>query len=185
MNAEIISMADGKISISVPYNVEFISALKAEIPLNSRWWDGIKKIWVIEAEEAEAAVAVATRFYSILDRRIMSAAAVDNAKIEAEMAKIQDDQAFFQRNEADIDLIIDAIDEKIGSYSYASSSSVKASLAQDRAIFAHCLRNARQPVEELVEIQVRGMAAARRRLTQGTFPHGWPPETWDVWKRIE
>ena len=52
MNAEIISMADGKISISVPYNVEFISALKAEIPANSRQWDGSKKVWVIEAAEA-------------------------------------------------------------------------------------------------------------------------------------
>ncbi len=169
MNAEIIPLADGKIAISTPYKAAFISALKAEIPLNSRSWDGIKKIWVIEEAEAEAAVAVVARFYSILDRRIMSDADVENAKIEAEIVEIKNNQAAILAAAAWIEEKIEELDSIISRYSFrsVSRSSIKAAYASDRALLAHALANAALPIEQLAEIQVRGIAATVRYIKIG------------------
>lgn len=183
-HAEIIPADGGGIAILSPYNPDFVAALKAEIPANSRRWEGAKKVWEIEAAEAGDAIAVAARFYSLLDRRALSATQVENAKIEAEMAEILANQQYIKSHTAAISAIIDGLDETIKGYSYTSKSAVKYDLAQDRALLAHALRNAEQPLESLAEVQVRGLAAAVRRLSTGNFPRNWPHSMYEAWRSI-
>ena len=166
-HAEIRPIADGKIEIASPYNAEFVAALKSEIPANSRQWDGSKKVWVIEEAEAEAAVEVAARFYAVFDRRTMSAAAVEDGMIEAEIAEIKANQKAVIDATDWIEAKIEEMDGIISRYSFRSHSSVKAAYAQDRALLGHALHNASLPVEQLAEVQVRGLAAAVRYIEVG------------------
>lgn len=182
--AEIIPAANDKIQIKSPYNADFVAALKDEIPANSRSWNGMQKVWEIEAAEAEAAVEIASRFYQILDRRTMNSAAIDDAKIDAELANIQTNQEFIRTHTAAVEQIIDALEQAVKGYSYTSKSSVKYSIATDAALLRHSLSNATQPAAELVEIQVRGLAAARRLLSSQKSPRNWPNGAIEAWKSI-
>lgn len=182
--AEIIPVDNGKIQIKSPYNSDFVAALKEGIPANSRSWNGAQKAWEIEAAEAEAAIAIATRFYLVLDRRIMDAAAIDDAKIAAELDEILTNQEFIRSHSAKIEDIIEALDDEISRYSFRSGSHIKSALATDSALLVHSLRNAAQPAAELVEIQVRGLAAAKKLLSRHDSPRHWPIKAYEIWKSI-
>ena len=71
------------------------------------------------------------------------------------IATNQGGPACHKSHTAAISAIIDGLDETIKGYSYTSKSAVKYDLAQDRALLAHALRNAEQPLESLAEVQVR------------------------------
>ena len=167
MNAEIIPLADGRIAIGSPYNAEFVAALKSEIPANSRQWDGSKKVWVIEEAEANAATSVTARFYTLYDRRTLSAGAVEDAKIEAEISEIVANQKAVLAATDWIEAKITELNAIISRYSFRSHSAVKSAYAQDRALLRHALTNAALPVEKLAEVQVRGLAAAVRYIENG------------------
>lgn len=70
------------------------------------------------------------------------------------MAEMAANQQYIKSHTAAISAIIDGLDETIKGYSYTSKSAVKYDLAQDRALLAHALRNAEQPLESLAEVQV-------------------------------
>lgn len=153
-------MKSGRLAIQAPYDGEFVSALKAET--QTRQWNGDFKVWTVEPAEADAAIAITARYFDVVDARKMSKAQVEDAKLSAEIRKIQADQAWILENRAWFEEAIEALDGDVRTYSARSSSGVKARKAHDAALFGHALRYAAQPVESLTEMQVRSLSAARK-----------------------
>jgi len=166
MKQAIIRNQNEGAAVQPPYDFQFLADLKAAVPAEARKWDGANKVWLIQPAYAEAAIKIASQYFSIVDGRNKSASEIEEAQIDAEIAAIQANQAFILKNEARIDEIIRDLDGKIARYSFRSTSSVKGGLCRDRALLAHSLDNARLRVESLAELQVRGLAAAVRYLNE-------------------
>ena len=156
MNATIEKTAT-QIVLKTPYNREFIDALKSEIPYPERKWDSYHKVWGVSLSYAEKAEAIFSRYFET------------GEVLDAEIAQIQANQAWIIENKAHIEEIISALDTAISGYSYRSKSSIKGRMCRDRALLQHSLRNAEIPVEQLVELQVRGLSAAVKLLETETI----------------
>lgn len=168
MKTAIITQEDDKVSLQTPYNPQFVTALKAGVDYQARTWDRAAKVWLVTEPEADKAIKIARRFFSIQDCRGKSGAEAEEAALEAEIAKIEADQRYILDSKDRIDKILVALDTAIGRYSFSSKSSIKGRMCRDRALLRHSLDNARAPVEKLVELQVRGLAAAVRLLETET-----------------
>lgn len=165
MNATISQTTDG-IEIASPYNADFVDALKI-IPREARSWKSERKAWAIAAAYAEAAVSIASRFFDLIDARVMSSDEVEEAKIASEIAKIEGDQQFIISRKGEIEAEIQDLSGDIAGYSRNSKSAIKYQLARTRALLQNALAAAAKPVDALLEIDVRGLAAARRHLEGG------------------
>lgn len=162
MAQAIISKKENEIALQTPYDRDFVDKLKSEI--TSRRWDRDNKIWLVSEAEADKAIEIAARYFEIVEGRGKNADEMEEAQIEAEIAQIEANQVWIIENEAHIEEAIDALDAQIGHYSFNSKSAIKGRMCRDRALLSHSLSNARIPVEQLAELQVRGLAAARRLL---------------------
>ena len=160
---------DGVVALQTPYHPQFVADLKAEIAYKDRQWDRDAKVWLVADAEASKAIKIARRYFDIQDCRGKGEAEAEEAALEAEVTKIEADQQYILNSEAKINEWLGALDGAIGRYSFSSKSSVKGRMCRDRALLAHSLRNARVPVEQLVELQVRGLAAAVRLLKTSTI----------------
>jgi ribonuclease HI len=60
-----ILYSGSQISITSPYNSEFVSRLKSE--LKSRRWDPGKKVWNVRIEERQKLIDVASKFYQVVE----------------------------------------------------------------------------------------------------------------------
>ena len=159
----------GVVALQTPYHPQFVADLKAEIAYKDRQWDRDAKVWLVDEAEADKAIKIAAQFFNIQDCRGKGEAEVEDTALEAEIAKIEADQQYILESEDKISEWIDALDAQIGRYSFSSKSSVKGRMCRDRALLAHSLDNAKTPVEQLVELQVRGLAAAVRLLQTNTI----------------
>jgi len=155
-----ISQIGNQIAIQGPYDADFVRALKDAIPYTARKWDGAKKAWLVDLDHEQATLAIAGKYYELLDSRKMNAAQIEDAKIADEIARIKANQELVLKNEKWINDRIDSLSSEINRYSMRSVSNVKYGKAMDRALLQHALDNARIPVEKLTELQVRGLAAA-------------------------
>ena len=151
MNATIEKTAT-QIILKTSYNREFVDALKSEIPYTERKWDSYHKVWGVSLDYAERAEKIFNCFFGTEDA------------LDAEIEQIQANQAYILKSQTSIEEIINALDTAISGYSYRSKSSIKGRMCRDRALLQHSLRNAEIPVERLVELQVRGLAAAVKLL---------------------
>ncbi len=165
MQAIIKSQGD-MLAIQTPFNRDFINNLKKEIPHTDREWDSSSKSWLVDPLHEKKVVEITGRYFDIIDGRQKSTAEIEDAQIESEIARIKTNQEYILANQDRIEQIIEDLSYKIGRYSYGSKSTVRYGLAQDRALLQHSLSNAKQPVEELAELQVRGLAAAVRYLQE-------------------
>lgn len=149
--------SDGRIfyGLQTPYNAEFVDELKAALPAAARKWDATRKCWIV----AEAALPTVK---PIFDKYFGPEA--EEAALDAEIEQIKANQAYILEREERINSLIADLAARISRYSFRSASHIKAGLVTDRALLSHSLDNARLPVEQLTELQVRGLAAAVRYL---------------------
>ncbi len=164
MAQAIISMQGDKVALQTPYEPEFVTALKQAIDYTDRTWDREHKVWLVNASAAAEAIEVTRRYFDVLDVRNKSAEDVEEALIDAELAEIEANRQFILERAEEIEKRIGALDANVKSYSYSSRSVHKAAQARESALLAHALSNARMAAEELTEMQVRGLAAAVRKL---------------------
>jgi len=161
-----------KIIISSPYNAEFVAELKAAVPYGDRRWDPNAKLWTVGIEYGDAVAALMQKHFGLFvdarqqsdDEQAEIEEQIEDAALEAEIEQIKANQAWIIQNEDDIRELIGKLSQRISRYSYTSKSSEKAAFASDRALLEHALDNARLPLEQLAEVQVRGMAAVVRRM---------------------
>lgn len=165
MNAVIKDAPDG-IDLATPYDRDFVNDLKAEIHYSERQWNRENKCWWVAEAVIEEAIEITGRHFEIIDARGKGEDEVEESQIEAEIAEIAENQKRILENKGRIEAEILDLSTKIARYSFRSKSSVKAGLARDRALLQHSLDNAAMPTEELAELQVRGLAAARRYLRE-------------------
>lgn len=168
MKTAIIASKNNQVSLQTPYDPQFLTALKSEIDYQARKWDREEKVWLVDETEAEKAIEITKRFFSVQDLRGKSESEAEEAALDAEIAKIEADQQYILDSKERIDEILAALDTAIGRYSFSSKSSIKGRMCRDRALLRHSLDNAKTPVEKLVELQVRGLAAAVRLLETET-----------------
>lgn len=180
--AATIRESEKGIEITTPFDRDFVDDLKTAIPCQDRSWDRQKKAWVVAASAIDEALKVTGRYFEIIDLRGASADEADDALIEAELSKIEADQGFIRDNEARVEKMIKALDAAIARYSFRSKSAVKGAMAKDRALLAHSLSSAEQSPESLVELQVRGLTAARRLIESGPQKH-WDATAVTVYRR--
>lgn len=162
MDIAIITTENGIIKIDTPYSHEYKEELKDKIPWQNRNWNGREKVWEIDAEYKDAALSITKEFFSI--EECSSDEEAEDAKIDAEIAEIAENQRFILENEDWINEAIEALDEAVARYSHNSKSRIKARMCKDRALLRHSLDNARIPISRLTELQVRGLAAAVRLI---------------------
>jgi hypothetical protein len=174
MAQAIINQQGNEVAIQTSYDADFVSELKAKINYTDRRWDGASKSWIVIEAEADKVIEIASRFFDVIDARGKSGTEVEAAQIEAEIAQIKANQQYILEHEARIVEIIDALTGKIERFSHRSKSNIRYSLAQDRALLQHSLDNAHAPVEQLTELQVKGLAAAVRLLSASQTPRYWP-----------
>lgn len=146
------------ITLKTEYNQGFVAELKESIPPSERKWDSYHKVWGVSAEYADKATEIYNRYFGDTD-----------AQIEKEIEQIKANQAAILEMEEHINEAIAALDDAISRYSFQSKSSIKGRMCRDMALLRHALNNARVPVDELVELQVRGMAAAIRLLRENSI----------------
>lgn len=163
-NQAIIKESSNRIALATPWNADFVSDLKAATV--SRKWDGGAKTWTVEAAEADVAIAIAGKYFDVVDARQMSAGQVEDAKLAAELAVVRDDQKYILSRREWIEGAIEALNENVRTYSSMSTSRVKARKSHDATLFYHALRYAQMPVEDLTEMQIRSLSSARR-LAEG------------------
>jgi len=168
-----IEQKDEWVAIQTPYDRDFVDALKAAIAYTDRKWDGSTKCWLVTEAESPAALEVAARFFEVQDRRgkdaqqvaAMEAEAEDKALV-TEIEQIEANQAYILENEERIEQAIKNLSAQVSRYSFSSKSSIKGGLARTRALLQHSLDNARIPVDQLTELQVKGLASAVRHLSK-------------------
>lgn len=161
----VITEKNNKVAIASPFNRDFLDEFKRNIA--DREWDNKGKLWLVSPACATQAIEIASRYFDVIDARGKTPDEVDDAKLEAEMAKIAADQVEILKNEEYIQRIIAGLETAIAGYSFNSKSYVKGALARDRALLEHSLVNARVPVDQLVELQIKGMSAALRLIEGG------------------
>ena len=167
-----MKIAGNQIAIISPYNADFVAALKTEVPAAARKWDAVAKTWTVSADYGDVVAGLMSRHYGLfVDERVADKGEqaaveeqIEDAALEAEIEQIKANQAWIIQNEDDIRELIGKLSQRISRYSYTSKNSEKAAFASDRALLEHALDNARLPLEQLAEVQVRGMAAVVRRM---------------------
>lgn len=169
MKSATFSIENSLVICNTPYNRDFVDALKESVPHTERKWVADKKLWVVTDNHGDKVVALAKEhFDSVIDNR-SGDVDVESEKLEAEIAQAQADRDFIVSHTGDIEAIIGELSDVISRYSYGSVSRVKAAYAKDRALLQHSLDNARTPVDEMTELQIRGLSAARRYLESNNF----------------
>jgi hypothetical protein len=163
----VISQNNEMIALQTPYNRDFVNDLKAEIHYTERQWDATNKYWWVVKAQENKALEIAARYFEIIDGRNKSVDEIEDAQIEGEIAQIIANQEEILKNKEYIQEIIERLSQAINRYSYGSKSAIKYALAKDRALLDHSLSNACIPVEQLTELQVRGMVAALRLIDGG------------------
>lgn len=126
---------------------EMLAAVKE---IQGRRWDGDRKLWALPITLEEAKEALSE--YQILGD--------EDELIEAEIAEIKKFQAWILEDEPAIRAEIKKISVEVSRYSFHSRSRIKSGLATDEACLRHALGSARMPIEQLTEIQIRGMKKA-------------------------
>lgn len=180
MATAIITQAnENQIGIESPYDPDWLEDFKKAIHYTNRKWNRDQRIWLVDNEAAETAIAFTEAHFEIQDRRSKSADeisdmedAADAANLEAEIGQIKANQAYILQRAEIVARIIKELDSAIGRYSYGSKSYIKGAFAKDRALLAHSLSNAKLPIEQLTELHVRGLAAAVRLLEKGYVDYG-------------
>jgi hypothetical protein len=172
MAQAIISEDKGRIVLQTPFSRDFVDELKQKS--DTRKWDATKKVWTVDATEADLAIEIAGRYFEVLDARDKSTDEIEEAQIDAEIAKIKSNQAYIQERADFIKRVIEELSNQISRYSFQSKSQNRYAMAQDRALLQHALYNAGIPVENMAEMQVRGLAAAVRLLEAPQTPKYWP-----------
>lgn len=162
MAQAIITEQNDKIALQTPYNRDFVGELKSKIA--DRQWDRDNKMWLVVNDEADKAIEIAARYFEVIDGRGKGSEAVEEAQIEAEIGQIKANQVWIIEHDDYIRDVIGALNIAISQYSFRSKSSIKGRMCRDAALLSHSLNNARMPVEQLTELHVRGLAAARRLL---------------------
>lgn len=167
-----------QVAFDTPFDRDFLARFKNVIPWQERKWDGSAKVWLISESQVEAAIELARKYFDVVDARGMTEMQAEDAQIEAELAQIIDSQEYIKERRDQIVNIISHLSEIIGGFSFSSKSRIKSAFAQDRALLEHSLDNAEIPVERLTELQVRGLAAARRLLERGKISYGGKMVRW-------
>jgi hypothetical protein len=162
MIATVTQHNENQIAISFPFNNDAKEALKSAIEWQKREFHGKSKSWLVANDCAAAAVAAIAPYFDVVDAR--KGEDVEEAQINAEIAQIQENQAKILAAQEWIGQRVSDLNTLVSRYSYRSQSSVKAGLARDAALLRHSIENARQPLESLTELQVRGLAAAVRYI---------------------
>ena len=165
-----IDIAETDLIIRSPYNADFVAALKESVPPQARKWDGLNKAWTVSPEYGDVVAALMQQHYGVIvdgrqsaDEIAAAQDAAEEAALNAEIATIRRHQALILANKDELEANQERLDGKVKGYSYTSKSRVKASAASDAALLRHALESATKPVENLVEVEIRGMAAVVRR----------------------
>lgn len=172
MIATIRQHNENQIAIDTPYSSDFVSELKSTIHYTERKWAGKGTGWLVSNSFADEAMAITRRhFETVVDARDnnISETDIEDARIEAEIEAIGQNQEFILDNEDWIQEAIEALDSSIARYSMHSKSRIKARKARDRALLFHSLNNAQMPVERLTELHVKGLAAAVRLIKNSSI----------------
>jgi len=164
METAIITSAGKQIGFKAPFNPQFLTEFKSAVDWRARKWDKADKVWLVDENEADQAIEVAARFFTIQDMRGKTAEESEDAALEVEVAQIEADQKYILSKEVHIEKAISALSDAISGYSFRSKSTIKGRMARDRALLSHAIDNAKTPIESLTELQVRGMAAAVKLL---------------------
>jgi len=164
MKQAIINKKDDMIALQTPYDRDFVDALKSGI--SDRRWDRDNKVWLVAEAEADKAIEIVARYFEVIDGRDKDTDEVEEAQLEAEIAQIQANQAWIIEHEDHIIKAMNALDTQISGYSFRSKSAIKGRMCRDAALLGHSLNNAKMPIEQLTELHVRGLAAARRLLEE-------------------
>ena len=164
METAIITSAGKQIRFKTPFNPQFLAEFKSAVDWRARKWNKADKIWLVDENEADQAVEVAARFFTIQDMRGKTAEEAEDAALEAEIAQIEANRQYILDNSEYIEEMIAALDNAIEGYSFRSKSGVKGRMARNSALLWHSLRNAKMPLEQLTELEVRGLGAAVRLL---------------------
>jgi hypothetical protein len=157
------------VTFQTPYNYDFVQALKSKIHYADRKWNQDSKLWMVTEGEADTAIAVAAKYFDVRDQREMSIDDAEEDMLQAEIEKIKADQAYIIQQSEHINDAIKELGIAIGRYSHMSKSSVKDRMCRDRALLQHSLDNAQKPIEQLVEMEIRGMSAAVRLINENSI----------------
>ena len=169
MKSASITVDGNSLIVDSPFNRDFVDALKNAIPHTERKWDGGKKVWSVAVRHADTVAALCKEhFGSVIDNRAGDVD-VEEAKLEAEIAQIGNNRQVILSRTAEIETIISELSAIISRYSYSSASRVKEAYAKDRALLQHSLDNAKLTVEQMTELQVRGLAAAVKYLERNNY----------------
>ena len=164
METAIITSAGKQIGFKAPFNPQFLTEFKSAVDWRARKWDKADKVWLVDENEADQAIEVAARFFTIQDMRGKTAEEAEDAALEAEIAQIEANRQYILDNAEHIKEVIAALEDAVSRYSFQSKSGVKGRMARDKALLWHTLRNAKMPLEQLTELEVRGLGAAVRLL---------------------
>ena len=164
MKQAIVTRQGEKIALQTPYDHDFVDKLKSEI--SNRQWDRDNRVWLVAEDEADKALEIVARYFEVVDGRDKGEDEIEEAQLEAEIAQIKANQAWILEHEDHIIKAMNALDAQIKGYSFRSKSSIKGRMCRDAALLGHSLNNAKMPIEQLTELHVRGLAAARRLLEE-------------------
>lgn len=139
-----VQCVDGLVELGGDF-AESLARVKA---VEGRKFDGRSKIWSIPITKEEFGFD-------------------EEQEIETEIDHIEDVQKSILENEAYIEEVVSELSARIDKFSFRSKSYVKGAMVRDRALLQHSLDNARIPVDNLTELQVRGMSSALRLIDGG------------------
>jgi hypothetical protein len=131
---------------------EMLDAVKA---IQGRRWDGDSKVWVLPSSLVECRETALAEYQIVGDEEEL---------LETEIQEIQRLQSILVEN---LDFVTEKkkeLEAQRDNYSFHSKSRIKASIATNAACLGHAISNAQKPVEELVEIDIRGMKRAVEML---------------------
>ena len=164
MKIAIITSVNGKVGFQTPFDPQFLAELKTAIDWRDRDWIGADKTWLVKEAEANKAIAVAARFFTIQDMRGKTVEEAEDAALEAQIVQIEANRQYILNNAEYIEEVIAALEDAVSGYSFRSKSGIKGRMARNSALLWHSLRNAKMPLEQLTELEVRGLGAAVRLL---------------------
>lgn len=147
-----------KIQVSIQgksYSVigsEFGEMLSAVKSLPGRQFTATK-VWQLSQSLEEARTALAP--LQVLD---------EDGLLEAEIADIQRVQQRLLELQSQIEARMSSLSGEIKRYSFRSKSRIRASLVQEYGRLDHALADAKLPVEQLTEPQIKTMYAALRDM---------------------
>lgn len=155
---------DDFIRIGFPFNEEAKDALKDAVEYKFRKFDWASKSWIVENSWADKAIEAIAPYGEIADER--KGDDVEEMKVISEIAEIKKNQQYIIENKKRVTRLEKELSDLVASYSFRSKSRVKAGYARNAALLRHSVHNAEVAIDEITEVQVRGLAAAVRYLEE-------------------